>query len=35
MVQNALISPKVGPSDINLYLHPIKTYQFQYMWVSK
>jgi ABC-type transport system substrate-binding protein len=35
MLQNALISPKVGPSDINLYLHPIKAYQFQYMWVSK
>ena len=34
-VQDALIAPTVGPSDINIYLHPIKAMQYQYMWVAK
>ena len=33
--QQMLITSNVGPSDINLYLHPIKAVQFQYMWVCK
>ena len=34
-LQDALIYSKVGPSDLNLYLHPIKAMQLQYVWVSK
>jgi ABC-type transport system substrate-binding protein len=33
--QEMLITSNVGPSDINLYLHPIKAVQFQYIWVCK
>ncbi len=33
--QQMLITNNVGPSDIYLYLHPIKAVQFQYMWVCK
>jgi peptide/nickel transport system substrate-binding protein len=33
--QDMLITSNVGPSDIDLYLHPIKAAQFQYMWVCK
>lgn len=35
MDQTALISSKVGPGDMNLYLHPITPMLFQYMWVNK
>lgn len=34
-VQDALIYPTVGPSNINLYLHPVKAMQLQYVWVAK
>ncbi len=34
-MQDALVYPKVGPSDINLYLHPIKQMQLQYIWIAK
>ncbi len=34
-VQDVLLTPNVGPSDINIYLHPIKAMQLQYIWVSK
>lgn len=34
-VQDALISSKVGPGDMNLYLHPITPLLVQDMWVSK
>lgn len=34
-IQDMVISPKVGPSNIYLYLHPVKTIQWQDIWVSK
>jgi len=34
-LQDALVYPTVGPSNLNLYLHPIKQMQLQYVWVGK
>ncbi len=31
---DALVQPWIHPSDINLYLHPVKTPQFEYMTTS-
>jgi peptide/nickel transport system substrate-binding protein len=34
MWNDAVIQPWVGPNDIYVYLHPVKTPQFEYMWTN-